>query len=374
MRHFLLFLLGIALVAAVIMRVRYGGGEPYPDLSTPPLLEASALEEVLSYPEPIGNVAVSADDRVFFTVHPESRPQGNKLLEWVAGAAVPFPNGSVQPQLFDTVLGIVIDRQNRLWSIDNGNHGSGSVRLIALDLDDGSIVHDHEFSAEIAPSGSFLQDLQVTADGQTVFIADASVWRKKPAIIVYDVASRSARRVLDSHESVSAQNYLIRNPIRDMTFAGGIVNLKTGVDEIAIDHKNDWLYFGAVSHSDLFRVSVANLVDAALPDRQLQSEVERFSRKPLSDGLSADIDGNVYVTDVEHGSVFVVGQDRKLKTLIRSAKIRWADGLSFGPNGWLYLADSAIPELVLKSREHIHSRGPYYIYRFQPGHVGTPGH
>ena len=88
----------------------------------------------------------------------------------------------------------------------------------------------------------------------------------------------------------------------------------------------------------------------------------------------ADIDGNVYVTDVEHGSVFVVGQDRKLKTLIRSAKIRWADGLSFGPNGWLYLADSAIPELVLKSREHIHSRGPYYIYRFQPGHVGTPGH
>jgi hypothetical protein len=62
-RHFLLFLLGIALVAAAIMRVRYGGDKLYPDLFTTPLLEASALEEVLSYPEPIGNVAVSAFSR-----------------------------------------------------------------------------------------------------------------------------------------------------------------------------------------------------------------------------------------------------------------------------------------------------------------------
>jgi len=370
----LLFLLGIALVAAIVMRIRYGGGDPYPDLSTPPILGAAALEEVLSYPEPIGNVAVNEDNRLFFTVHPESRPQGNKLLEWVDGAAVPFPTGTAQPHLFDTVLGIVIDRQNRLWSIDNGNHGFGTVRLIAFSLEDGSILHDYEFSDEIAPAGSFLQDLQVSADGQTVFVADASVWRKNPGIVVYDIASRSARRILDSHESVSTQNYLIRNPIREMSFAGGIVNLKTGVDGIAIDYKNEWLYYGAVNHGDLFRINLADVLDSTLADRQLQSEVERYSKKPLSDGLSTDVDGNVYITDVEHGSVFVVGQDRELRTLIQSDKIRWADGLSFGPDGWLYLADSAIPELVLKSREYIHSRGPYHIYRFQPGHAGVPGH
>ncbi len=69
--------------------------------------------------------------------------------------SVPFPDVSVQPHLFDTVLGIVIDRQNKLWSIDNGNHGFGNVRLIALDLEDQSIVHDYEISAEIVPSESF---------------------------------------------------------------------------------------------------------------------------------------------------------------------------------------------------------------------------
>ena len=61
----------------------------------------------VTYPEPIGNVAVSRDGRIFFTIHPEGRTQGNKLLEWVDGAAEPYPSGTVQPHLFDTVLGLV---------------------------------------------------------------------------------------------------------------------------------------------------------------------------------------------------------------------------------------------------------------------------
>lgn len=69
-----------------------------------------------------------------------------------------------------------------------------------------------------------------------------------------------------------------------------------------------------------------------------------------------------------------IGQDRNLETVIRSPRIRWADGLSFGPDGWLYLADSAIPELVLTSRDHITASGPYYVFRFRPGPPGVPGH
>ena len=374
MRHFLFFLVAVALLSALVLRVRYGGGEPYPDVTTEPVLPEDALEVVLSYPEPVGNVAVSPDGRVFFTVHPESRPTGNRLLEWVDGAAVPYPSGTVQPHLFNTVLGIVIDRRNRLWSIDNGNHGFGNARLLAFDLATGDLVHDHEFRNDVAPAGSFLQDLQVSADGNTVFIADASIWRKRPALIVYDVATRAGRRVLESHSSVSAENYLIRNPIRDMKFVGGLVSLKTGVDGIALDPANEWLYYAAINHSDLFRVPVADLMNPTLTAQALENAVERFSRKPLSDGLSADIDNNIYVTDVENGAVHRVTQDRELVTLLESPRIRWADGLSFGPEGWLYLSDSAIPEQVLQPDEHIAAQGPYFIFRFRPGVNGVPGH
>ncbi len=373
MRYFLLSLLFLSITATITLRVRYGGGEPYPDLSTYPRLDESQLEEVISYTEPVGNVAVSREGRIFFTVHPESRPKGNKLLEWVAGAAVPYPSGTVQPHLFNTVLGVVIDRQDRLWTIDHGNHGFATARLLAFDLSTGNIVHDHKIRPEVAPAGSLLQDLQVSADGETVFIADASLWRKKPAIVVYDIATREGRRVLESHLSVSAQNYLVRTPAKDMSFLGGLVNLKTGVDGIALDATGDWLYYGAINQSGLFRVRVSDLRNPTLPSRQLENLVERYSDKPLSDGMSTDIDGNIYVTDVEHGSISIVDTQQAVSTLIRSPKIRWADGLSFGPDGWLYLADSAIPEQILQTSEHIESQGPYFIFRVRPGAEGIPG-
>jgi sugar lactone lactonase YvrE len=371
MKKLLLSILVMILVITTLVWVRYGGGDPYPDLSTTPLLAASELEEVLSYAEPVGNVAVNRDGRVFFTVHPESRPPGNKLLEYVAGAAVPYPSGAAQAALFDTVLGLSIDRFNRLWTIDHGHHGLRNPRIIAIDLDSGAVVLDQTFGKALAPLGSFLQDLQVSADGRTVIVADASFWRKTPAIIVYDVISGEARRVLESHTSVSAEHYVIRSHDRELKFMGGTVALRGGVDGIAL--APDWLYYAALSGSGLYRVRLSDLRDKNLSGEELASRVERYSDKPLSDGLSSDSAGNIYITDVEHGAIFVVGSERPLTTLIKSKSLRWPDALSFGPDAYLYLADSALPELVLQNREHIKAAGPYKIFRFRPGYEGVPG-
>ncbi len=371
MKKLLLSVLILTLVATTVLWVRYGGGSAYPDLSTTPKLSASSLEEVLSYSEPIGNVAVNRDGRIFFTVHPESRPTGNKLLEYVAGAAVPYPSGAAQPELFDTVLGVAIDRFNRLWTIDHGNHGMRTARIVAIDLATREVLLDRPLDKSIAPAGSFLQDLQISADGGTVIIADASFWRKAPAIIVYDVRTDKARRVLESHSSVSSEHYVIRNRNREMEFMGGAVALRGGVDGIALGP--EWLYYAALSGSGLYRVRLDHLRSATMPPQQLASRVERYSDKPLSDGLSTDTAGNVYITDVEHGAVFVVGPEQSLTTLIQSKSVRWPDALSFGPNGYLYLADSALPDLILQSREHIEAAGPFRIFRFQPGFEGVPG-
>lgn len=371
MKKILLFFLILALVATTLLWVRYGGGNPYPDLSTTPKLTAASLETVLSYSEPIGNVAVNRHGRIFFTVHPESRPMGNKLLEHVSGAAVPYPSGAAQAELFDTVLGVAIDRFNRLWSIDHGNHGVRAARIVGIDLDTGEVLRNQLLDASIAPKGSFLQDLQVSADGRTIVIADASFWRKVPAIIVYDVETGQARRVLESHKSVSAEDYTIRVQDRELKFLGGAVALRGGIDGIALGP--EWLYFGALSGSGLYRVRLSDLRNKSLPTQQLATRVERFSDKPLSDGLSMDKVGNVYITDVEHSAIFVVGPEQELATLIQSNKVRWPDALSFGPDGYLYLADSALPDLILQSREHIKAAGPYRIFRFKTGFEGVPG-
>ena len=371
MKKILIFLLVLAVALAVVARVRYGGGKPYADLTTAPLIGADVLEQVLEYPEPIGNVAVSKSGRVFFTVHPEARPRGNKLLEYVDDASVPFPSIQQQAELFDTVLGVVIDRHNRLWTIDHGNHGMRTARLLAFDLDNGAVLHDHRLPPEIAPAGSFLQDLQVSADGRTLIIADASFWRMRPALIVYDIESGTARRVLEAHPTVSAEDYVIRNHDHEMSFFGGLVALRGGVDGLALGPAR--MYLATLSGSELNRDRLRDLRDTKLPESQLVKRIEKVSPKPLSDGLSVDVEGNVYLTDIEHSAIFVVGPDRELRTLLRSDDIRWPDALSFGPDGWLYIADSALSEVILRPQDHIRSQAPYKIFRFKPGIEGTPG-
>ncbi len=371
MKKILLLLIVLLLLVTIVAWVRYGGGQAYPNLSTPPVLGSDALEEVLAYDLPIGNVAVSATGRVFFTVHPEARPRGNKLLEFVDGASEPWPDGKSQQTLFDTILGVAIDRFDRLWTIDHGNHGMHTARLLAFDINTGELIHDQTFDEEIAPLGSFLQDLQVSADGRTVVIADASFWRKSPALIVYDIETATARRILTSHTSTSAEEYVIESNGKVMSFLGGIVSLRGGVDGIALG--DEWLYYGALSGSSLYRVRLSDIRDPAIPNSQIKARVERVSEKPLSDGLSVDLDGNVYITDVEHNSVFRLNADGELQTLIRSPQVRWPDALSFGPDGWLYIADSALSEVILQSRDHIESNTPYKIFRVQLDANATPG-
>ena len=371
MKKILLFVVILIVVFATVARIRYGGGDPYPNLSSSPLLNSDVIEEVLAYPEPVGDVAISMDGRLFFTVHPESRPQGNRLLEFVDGAAVPFPNVSSQLHLFDTVLGVVVDGFNRLWTIDHGNHGLRTPRLLAFDIESGDLIHDERFPEDIAPPGSLLSDLQISVDGRTVIITDASYWRKSPALVVYDIGSGRMRRVLEGDKSVSSEPYTIRSQNREMSFLGGIVSLRGGVDGIALGPT--WLYFGAISGSGLYRVRLSDLLDESLPQPQLAHRVERYATKPLSNGLSMDVDGNIYITDIEHNSVYVVGPDHQAKTVIRSEQIRWPEALSFGPDGWLYVADSALPELILKPREHIQAHQPYRVFRFRPGLAGVRG-
>ena len=376
LRRFLMrlvtFVTAFVVVLSIILYGRYGGGQPYPDLNDVPVYDESALEVVVTSPEPIGNLAVSANGRVFYTIHPESRPTGAKLLEWVDGAPKAFPSDEAQA-LFETPLGVVIDQQNRLWTIDHGNHGTGTPRLLAFDLETGAVVHDHELDSSAAQLGSFLQDLQVDSTGKHVFIADVSFWRKNPALVVYDVEGQSARRVLEGDESVSPQDWLIRNPTKDMKFFGGLVVLKPGVDSIAIDRADQWVYYGAVTHDTMFRVKVADLLDASLSEGALAARVEPVGRKPLSDGMSTDNEGNLLITDVEHGSVMRMTPEGKLTTLVASQRIRWADALSYGPDGWLYVADSAIPDQMLRSKAHMKEAAPYHIFRFKPGVDGVPG-
>ena len=199
-----------------------GGG--LEDRTTSPVLPPSALEVVVDLDYPPGNIAVSADGRIFFTLHPDGNPPA-KVLELVDGKPTPYPNDAFQqPQPgtphFQSPLSLRVDRQGRLWVLDYADYGRGQPRLLAFDLKTNAVVHQYDFPSEVAGFLSMLNDFQVDPEGQKIYIAETSPILQRPALIVYDVTRKTSRRLLDGHPSLATQDYVIQAPGRDMIIYG----------------------------------------------------------------------------------------------------------------------------------------------------------
>jgi sugar lactone lactonase YvrE len=369
MKQTVIFIFLLILAAAATSWIRYGGGGAYPDLATAPIIAGGALDEVLRYPEPLGKVAVSSDNRLFFTVHPQSGTEGNKLLEWVDGASEPWPDGRSQLQLFDTPLGIVADARDRLWVLDHGNHGLRTPRLLGFDIPTGSLIADVRFTDPVAPAGSMLTDVAASNDGRTLFLSDASHFRKQPALIVYDVRSGSTRRVLNGHESVRSERYVINSNGRRIALMGGLFTLRGGVSGVTVD--DEWVYYGAMSGSGLYRVPLSAIRDRETPASGLAALVERYADKPLSGSFSIDPAGYLYVTDIENNAIAIIGPDGTPRTLIQATTLRWPEGIATGPDGWIYVTDSALSELAFRGSTSVSESGPYSLFRFRPNQAAA---
>ncbi|MFN2425527.1 MAG: SMP-30/gluconolactonase/LRE family protein [Candidatus Binatia bacterium] len=376
--HGLLFTFLTLACIAIGLRFSLGGGDRLPDLSTTPTMSFDAVEKVADLDFPPGNIAVSADGRVFVTLHPDGRPP-LQVVEIVDGRPIPFPDDAFQRESegipsFQSILALRIDRQGRLWTLDFARFGRGTPRILAFDIATRQLVHEYEFPSSVAGLGSMLNDFQVDAEGRYIFIAETSPVFQQPAILVYDTATRSSRRVLDGHASVLAEKLYIHAGERRMMLPGGILPLRIAVDSIALSRDGTWLFYGAVNGSRLYRARVADLVDPSIEPVDLDKRVEAFADKTLSDGLTSDDFGNVYVSDMEHSAVHRLSPDGRLETLLADERLRWPDGFSFGPGGYLYVTCSALGQVLFRSDGEVRRHAPYQVWRFRPGATATPGH
>lgn len=371
---------GFALVALLLaalllsLKLRYGGGVSFPDRSTAPQLSNSAVSIVAELPWPPGNLSVDSSERIFFSFHPEAHPPVNLALwehdGWKAFPSAEWQPGGSHPQALHEVLGVRLDRENRrLWALDNGKHGLHPPRILAFDADTGQLQHIHTFPREIAKLGSHYNDFQISPDGQTLYIADASFFGQSPALLVYEHAENRSRRVLFQHPSVDAERYLPQVAGRKMEILG-LVSLRPGVDSIALSRDGNWLYFAPVTNNYLWRVRTALLRDNSQKPHSLRRQTQRFALKSMSDGIIAGPSGPIYLTDPEHFAIHQIDTQGTLETLVRNKELlRWPDGLSIGPAN--QNADDRQQALYITAsglHEHL-GRAPSSVTRGAPWHI-----
>ncbi|MCR9144197.1 MAG: hypothetical protein NXI24_18255 [bacterium] len=369
----------VLLLVYSLLYLRYGGGDHAPALQTPPLWQDDVLEKVADLDRPPGNIAVSRSGQVYFTFHPEGGPDIN-VARLKSGSAdedgltafEAYPNLEFQSR-FVSPLSVRIDRQNRLWVLDLANHATGTPKIFAFSLADDSLLIEYEIPSDIAPLGSHMNDMQIDSQGEFMYIADASIFGKSPALIVFDIKNQSSRRLLENHESVTAEHFISKVDGRDMVVLGFFA-IRPHVDSIALDKRDEWLYYAAVNAQYMYRVRAKDLRNQSLSPTALAAKVERFARKSHSDGITMDAADNIYLSDPEHDAVNVLKANGEFQTLIASPKLRWPDGFSFGPDGYIYVTCSALQHVIFKSRSYQEQHEPFQIYRFKGIVSGIAGH
>lgn len=352
---------------------------PVPAIAGEQLLPG-ALEEVAALPINPGNLASTAEGRVFATVH-QFRRADAQLIEITGPASYrawpdpawngPFGSGA---NVLNSPLGIAIDRKGRLWVIDNGlGEPPQTPKLVAFSIDDGSVAFRYDFPPETGPIGSFLNDLAVDDERGFVYLADPG-GTHAPALVTVDLGARTSRR-FEASPALQAEDedLVVEGRVLGTRAADGALKpARIAVNPITLSANGETLYFGAMNGKTWYQVP-AQLLREGAGDQTIAAAIAAAGPKPLSDGASTDVEGNHYFTDLGENAITVLRHDGTLATLVRDERLLWPDALSFGESGWLYIAVNQLHRAPQLNGGVEGAEPPFRIMRVYTGTEGIAG-
>jgi hypothetical protein len=344
---------------------------------------APELEVAARLDDRPGNPALTPDGRLIVSLHPfpYGEPSPYHVVEVLEdGGTRPFPNEewSTAPDEdgvgISAVIGVQSDRRGVVWIMDMGGDGL-PPKLVAWDTKRDKLHRLITIPPHARVPNSFQQDLAIDEVRGAVFIADVGrgdlFGPSNPAIVAVDLHTGYAWRALEGHPSLQPEEDLSveieGRPIRVENPEGEVEEPKLGLDPIVIDPANEWVYYGSVHGTSVYRVRAADLLDRSLSEEELSGRVERHGEKAPCDGISIDVAGNVYVTDLENNAVGVTTPDGAYRVLVSDDEhLIWPDGFSYGPDGYLYVAVSQLHRSAVFNAGEETSQTPFEILRFRP--------
>ncbi len=326
-----------------------------------------------------GNITVTPQRRIILSMHPFFNPDW-RVAEWTGAGLRPFPDREIatgnDPGVpLYSVLGIRSDSRGIVWMLDNGRRGAAPPQLVAWDTRRNALHKIITLPEPVTPANTFVNDLAVDETHGSIYIADPA-GGDNAALIVVDMHSGRARRVLQGHRSVVPEDLdlvIDGHPVEIRQADGALLRPRVGVNPIALDAGNAWLYYGPMSGTSLYRIRVKDLLNEALAPEALAGKVERYGRKPACDGISIDNAGNIYVTDVGNNAIGVIGRDGEYRIYLQDPRLSWPDAFSFGPDNRLNVVANQLHRSALLHAGVPTASPPFYIFSFEPLAGGVTG-
>lgn len=266
---------------------------------------------------------------------------------------------------FVSVNALHVSPDGMLWVVDTGTPSFGGVpvsagaKLVRIDPATGHVLRIYPLGPEIAQAGSYIDDIRF--NGTHAYLTDAG----KAALIVLDIKTGQARRVLDHDASTRARTD------RPIIMDGHVVEshlhqpLLVNVDPLEVSPDGKWLYFGPLE-GPWSQVPTVLLDDPDVSSADLSAAVQPWADLPPIGGSTMDTTGNLYFTNLKDNGVYRRDVSGKITRLISDPRLHWADAPCLAPDGRLWLPIAQLDRLSLFHQGQSHIQQPFLLVSIDP--------
>jgi len=288
----------------------------------------------------MNGVTTTSDGRRFVVVQPQKSGQPG-IAEITAGPPRPYPDaawngwheGQDGQHAFVGANSLRIGPDGALWVVDRGAPGigkslaKGGPKLVRIDPGVNRVSRVYDL-ASVAQGTSFVDDVRF--NGDVAYLTDAG----RPALIVLDLKTGHARRVLENHPSMIAARPLMAEGRQLVDGEGKPVVVHA--DQLEVSSDGRWLYYQPCS-GPMFRIETRFLDDPSRDEAALSGHVERFADTPSTGGTAIDAEGTIYVSDTDHLRILKVSPAGEISILVADQRLAWVDAMWIDDAGKLWM-------------------------------------